>query len=239
MVLIKIFKLILLCYIFWKYIFFWFCVLYRQLEHRCEFSRVKKLSTKSAGPSDKILATKRETVLKLMIHVSHANSNYISILTRSFNYFEKKIEKRKNSFSGMKRFCQLRPMLGYFYLLAKLISYFLIHDVDFYCCIDFTQFKYSLIKIRFPNSISPIKKEKNHRVTKEFVMDSSTICQASPHAAYFLWSCDKVYHKQEVCFLLYFLGQIVIWQYNPYYWIKIDHVQLNKIMNDSCGTVKF
>ena len=40
-------------------------------------------------------------------------------------------------------------------------------------------------------------------------MDSSTNFQAPPHAAYFLSSCDKVYHKQEVCFLLYFLGQIV------------------------------
>jgi len=47
------------------------------------------------------------------------------------------------------------------------------------------------------------------------IMDSSTNFQAPPHAAYFLWSCDKVYHKQEVCFLLYFLGQIVSWQYNP------------------------
>ena len=46
-------------------------------------------------------------------------------------------------------------------------------------------------------------------------MDSSTNLHAPPHAAYFLWSCDKVYHKQEVCFLLYFLGQIVSWQYNP------------------------
>ena len=45
-------------------------------------------------------------------------------------------------------------------------------------------------------------------------MDSSTICQCPPHAAYILWSCDTVYHKQEVCFLLYFLGQIVSWQYN-------------------------
>ena len=46
-------------------------------------------------------------------------------------------------------------------------------------------------------------------------MDSSTNFQAPPRAAYFLWSCDKVYHKQEVCFLLYFLGRIVSWQYNP------------------------
>jgi len=58
-------------------------------------------------------------------------------------------------------------------------------------------------------------------------MKSSTNLQASPHAAYFLWSSDKVYHKQEVCFLLYFLGQIVSWQYKILiYWIKIDHVQL-------------
>jgi len=46
-------------------------------------------------------------------------------------------------------------------------------------------------------------------------MDSSTNFQAPPQAAHFLWSCDKVYHKQEVCFILYFLGQIVSWQYNP------------------------
>ena len=36
---------------------------------------------------------------------------------------------------------------------------------------------------------------------KERSMDSSTNFQAPPHAAYFLSSCDKVYHKQEVCFL--------------------------------------
>jgi len=46
-------------------------------------------------------------------------------------------------------------------------------------------------------------------------MEGSTIFQAPPQAAFFLWSCDKVYHKQEVCFLLYFLGQIVSWRYNP------------------------
>jgi len=52
-------------------------------------------------------------------------------------------------------------------------------------------------------------------IQKRYLMDSSTIFQAPPKAAYFLWSCDKVYHKQEVCFLLYFLGQIVSWRYNP------------------------
>ena len=46
-------------------------------------------------------------------------------------------------------------------------------------------------------------------------MDSSTNLHAPPHAAYSLWSCDKVYHKQEVCFLSYFLDQIVSWQYYP------------------------
>jgi len=51
--------------------------------------------------------------------------------------------------------------------------------------------------------------------TEPSSMDSSTICQAPPQAAYFLWSCDKVYHKQEVCLLLNFLGQIFSWQYNP------------------------
>jgi len=46
-------------------------------------------------------------------------------------------------------------------------------------------------------------------------MDGSTSFQAPPQAAYFLWYCDKVYHKQEVCFLVYLLGQIVSRQYNP------------------------
>jgi len=52
-------------------------------------------------------------------------------------------------------------------------------------------------------------------MTATLQMDSSTNIQAPPQAAYFLWSCDKVYHKQEVRFLLYLLGQIVSWQYNP------------------------
>jgi len=51
--------------------------------------------------------------------------------------------------------------------------------------------------------------------SEEITIDSSTNCQAPPHAVYSVWSCDKVYDKQEVCFLLYFLGQTVSWQYNP------------------------
>jgi len=54
----------------------------------------------------------------------------------------------------------------------------------------------------------------DHVIVNSF-MDSSENFQAPAQAAYFLWSCDKVYHKQEVCFLLYFLGQIVSWQYTP------------------------
>jgi len=34
-------------------------------------------------------------------------------------------------------------------------------------------------------------------------MDSSTIFQAPPQTAYLLWSCDKDYHKQEVCFFVF------------------------------------
>jgi len=51
--------------------------------------------------------------------------------------------------------------------------------------------------------------------------------QAPPSAVDFQWSCEQVYHKQEVpvCFLLCFLGHIVIWQYNHMiHWIKVDHV---------------
>ena len=71
-----------------------------------------------------------------------------------------------------------------------------------------------------PITISLLKEYKlnqasNSNIIMRMTIDSSTHFQAPPQAAYFLWSCDKVYHKQEVCFLLFFLGQIVSWQYNP------------------------
>jgi len=47
-------------------------------------------------------------------------------------------------------------------------------------------------------------------------MHGYTIVLASPTFAEIHCSCDKVYLKQEVHFLLYvILGQIVIWQYIP------------------------
>jgi len=36
----------------------------------------------------------------------------------------------------------------------------------------------------------------------------------------------RVYHKQEVCFLLCFLGQIVSGNVILIQWIKIDHILL-------------
>ena len=36
--------------------------------------------------------------------------------------------------------------------------------------------------------------------------------RSPPLSVYFFCLCYKVYHKQEVCFLLYLLGQIVTWQ---------------------------
>ena len=36
-----------------------------------------------------------------------------------------------------------------------------------------------------------------------------------PTAVDFLYSCEGVYHKQKVWFILCFLGQIITWQYNP------------------------
>ena len=45
-------------------------------------------------------------------------------------------------------------------------------------------------------------------------MHSSTIFQ-SPHLSVAIPLCVKVYHKQEIYFLLYLLVQIVTWQYNP------------------------
>jgi len=40
-------------------------------------------------------------------------------------------------------------------------------------------------------------------------------CLISVHIAEIHCSCDKVYHKQKVRFLLYILGKIVTWQYIP------------------------
>ena len=40
-------------------------------------------------------------------------------------------------------------------------------------------------------------------------MHSSAKFEDPPIFVVFLCSCDKVYHKQEECFLLYLLGQIV------------------------------
>jgi len=44
----------------------------------------------------------------------------------------------------------------------------------------------------------------NREKGKSSERDSSTYIQPPIQAAYFLWSCDKVYHTQEVCFLLFF-----------------------------------
>jgi len=90
----------------------------------------------------------------------------MSILTCSFNAFHKTIEYRMNSFSGMNALCQLRPMLGYSYILPKVISYFSLNGVDFYCFIVFTRFKYgnyNLIQIRLPKTIFAFRKGHNYR----------------------------------------------------------------------------
>jgi len=65
----------------------------------------------------------------------------------------------------------------------------------------------------------------NWKKQQETSMDCFTIFKLLPMRNIFLWSCDKVYHKQEVCFLLYFLGQTVN-NIILIYWIKIDHVLL-------------
>ena len=46
-------------------------------------------------------------------------------------------------------------------------------------------------------------------------MHGSENVQAPPILIVFLSMCDKIYNTQEVWFLLYVLGQIVTWQYNP------------------------
>jgi len=40
-------------------------------------------------------------------------------------------------------------------------------------------------------------------------MHSSANFQSPPNSVVFFGLCDMVYHKQEVCFILYLLGQIV------------------------------
>ena len=57
-----------------------------------------------------------------------------------------------------------------------------------------------------------------------FTMFSSTPTFAKSHCL-----CDKVYHKQEVRFLLYIVGQIVTWQYIPK---PLDHDWPCSVIND-------
>jgi len=49
---------------------------------------------------------------------------------------------------------------------------------------------------RWPDKAGPPRRHFGRAVDR--TMDSSTNFQAPPQAAYFLSSCDKVYHKQEV-----------------------------------------
>ena len=46
-------------------------------------------------------------------------------------------------------------------------------------------------------------------------LNGSTKFKSPPTFAEIHCSCDNVYHKQEVRFLLYILGQIVTWQDIP------------------------
>jgi len=46
-------------------------------------------------------------------------------------------------------------------------------------------------------------------------MHSSAKPKVPPLSVVFLCSCDKVYHKQVVRFLVYLLGQFVTSTYNP------------------------
>jgi len=65
------------------------------------------------------------------------------------------------------------------------------------------------------------------------VMHSSAIFQSPPISIVFYCSCDKVYHQQEVGFLLYLLtllGQIVIWLNKPN---PLDWNWLCTVINDN------
>ena len=74
-------------------------------------------------------------------------------------------------------------------------------------------------------------------MTRVTPIHSSAKLDSSPLSVRFFCSCDKVYHKLEVRFLLYLLGQIVPWQSTLIHWIQIDHVLLTMIMIDSWETV--
>ena len=101
------------------------------------------------------------------------------------------------------------PVSYFLHVLGKLTLHTEVFVLVRYCSIEHSNNVNCVVCIRkdklFPFCIFWIQ------CTKSWF----TNFQAPPQAAYFLWSCDKVYHKQEVCFLLYFLGQIVSWQYNP------------------------
>jgi len=56
----------------------------------------------------------------------------------------------------------------------------------------------------------------------------------SPHSVLSFRSCDKVNHKQDVCFRLYLLGQIVTWQSQPY---SIELISIRYSYNWSTLTV--
>jgi len=53
----------------------------------------------------------------------------------------------------------------------------------------------------------------------------------------FLWSCEEVYHKQEVCFILSFYVIMSPGNINLIFWIKIDLVLLYMLMIDICRSI--
>jgi len=68
-----------------------------------------------------------------------------------------------------------------------------------------------------------------HKAIWQMKMHRSANFQAPPNALDFLWSCEGVSHKQEVCFILCFLFQFVTWQYNPN---LLDSNWLCTVIND-------
>ena len=124
--------------------------------------------------------SKRLHIFRKQILIVRAVSSIRARLrVQSRNNFSTKAAKenrsKKNYLSGINAFSQLWPMLGYSYFRPKLIQYFSIYDVGFYCFIVFTQ--YSFIKKRLPKTIVPFRKRHNHRETIKFAIFQDGIKQ--------------------------------------------------------------
>jgi len=78
-----------------------------------------------------------------------------------------------------------------------------------------------------------------HGIVQNYVlMRSFAKLQSPPLSVHFFCSCDKVYHKQKVCFLLYTSDFYLTITITLIVWIIIDHVLWWMIKIDSWGIIR-